>query len=145
MSLLKQTLEALATLGDHKTFPDILLNRFDHQLALVCHFVEMKKVAESEHDLQTPEIQALVQQYKDNLRVLLQRAVDELAHEHDRISKADTARIRRELLKAVHDSNKPHHLGTVAELAAKYGVSKSEIRRRKRDGTLNELIEGAQQ
>jgi uncharacterized small protein (DUF1192 family) len=35
--------------------------------------------------------------------------------------------------------NQPHELGTVNELAQRYGVSKSEIRRRKADNTLHEL------
>jgi hypothetical protein len=32
-------------------------------------------------------------------------------------------------------------MGTVAEIAAKYGISKSEVRRRKADGTLHQLKE----
>lgn len=37
------------------------------------------------------------------------------------------------------DMNKPAPEGTVKELAARYGVSLSEIRRRKQEGTLHEL------
>lgn len=36
--------------------------------------------------------------------------------------------------------NQPHAAGTVAEIAAKYGLSKSEVRRMKREGTLDAAL-----
>lgn len=38
--------------------------------------------------------------------------------------------------------NKPSEHGTVAEIAARYGISKSEVRKRRAAGTLDELING---
>lgn len=43
----------------------------------------------------------------------------------------------RESLKA---SNRPHAAGTVSEIAAQLGISKSEVRRRKAAGTLDEFF-----
>lgn len=40
---------------------------------------------------------------------------------------------KKEAIKKVSDSNKPHEEGSVSEIAQKYGLSKSEVRRRKRD------------
>lgn len=36
--------------------------------------------------------------------------------------------------------NQPHAAGTVAEIAAKYGLSKSEVRKMKREGTLDAAL-----
>ena len=59
----------------------------------------------------------------------------------ERIFTAAAAEQRREILAELKTHNLPHPEGTVAELAVKYGVSKSEIRRQKAAGTLAEFLE----
>ena len=47
---------------------------------------------------------------------------------------------KRDLVAKHKEAQKPHSLGTVAEIAARYNISKSEVRRRKADGTLEDHL-----
>lgn len=49
--------------------------------------------------------------------------------------------VTKEVIDGIKASHKPAPEGTVAELSQKYGVSKSEVRRLKREGRLQDLIE----
>jgi DNA invertase Pin-like site-specific DNA recombinase len=42
-------------------------------------------------------------------------------------------------LATLRKTNQPHEMGTVSEIAIKYGISKSEVRRMKANGTLESL------
>jgi hypothetical protein len=70
--------------------------------------------------------------FKHQLQILMDYAFKE-DHQERKAAKA----VVLEELKA---NQQPHELGTVAEISAKYGISKSEVRRRKADGTLHELV-----
>lgn len=76
-----------------------------------------------------------------NLKDRIRDCIHHILHEADRQDRVNRelalARLKAELCQ----SNKPHEMGTVAEIAAKYNISKSEVRRRKAEGTLNELIQ----
>lgn len=54
----------------------------------------------------------------------------------DKLAQQETAQQRRTLTHNVQVTNSPHQAGTVSELAEKLGVSKSEVRRLKREGRL---------
>lgn len=53
---------------------------------------------------------------------------------------AEAKNYRKELLDELKASQRPHAAGTVSELATKLGVSKSEVRRMKTEGTLEEAL-----
>lgn len=73
---------------------------------------------------------------KSNLRFFVQRIFELAEHDEELQRQTELARVRQEL----KQSSRPHEMGTVAEIAAKFGISKSEVRRRKAEGTLSELF-----
>lgn len=62
----------------------------------------------------------------------------------DEVNRRSNSSVNLQLMAKTHakivDGSKPHVLGTVNELAEKYGVSKSEIRRHKAAGTLEQFV-----
>jgi hypothetical protein len=83
-----------------------------------------------------PKITLHVERLKSLVRGFVQGVFDAAAREDERERMAKMENLRAELAQ----SNKPHVLGTVAEIAAKFNISKSEVRRRKAEGTLEELL-----
>lgn len=81
-----------------------------------------------------------VNYFVEQLKMLLRRRIEiifqQAEHQEKMQRQADFERLRVEL----RQSNKPSEYGTVAEIAAKLGISKSEVRRRKAEGTLDELF-----
>lgn len=76
---------------------------------------------------------------KDFMRLRIQRIIDSAAQEEIRREASARRQQFNTLQVKLRTSNKPHPMGTVDELAKRFNVSKSEIRRRKAAGTLNEL------
>lgn len=72
----------------------------------------------------------------DLVKYRLQQEVDALAEQVEEAHVADQKT-------ATDLRNQPHASGTTAELATKLGVSKSEVRRMKRDGTLDAALANA--
>lgn len=76
-----------------------------------------------------PEILDRLENTKDRIRSIFQKMIDDgIKAEYQCV------------IDAMKNTNKPHPQGTVAELATRFGVSKSEIRRMKSDGTLDQFI-----
>jgi len=73
---------------------------------------------------------------KERIRSDLQFIFRMAEQEEVMAQKQKFEKIRQEL----RQSNKPHEMGTVDEIAAKFKISKSEVRRRKAAGTLHELL-----
>lgn len=85
------------------------------------------------HDIDTA---AMVGRLKNMLRQFVRGIFD--AAERDLIRQQQLK--HSQVLADLKKTSQPHEQGTVAEIAARYGISKSEVRRRRADGTLNELI-----
>jgi len=81
-------------------------------------------------------LQTLVE-LKDSYRKALQTAIDEAWKDKDTQGKVSA----EEAVDKFMGNNEPHILGTVTELAEKYGISKSNIRRLKREGQLEAFID----
>lgn len=81
-------------------------------------------------------ILGMVESIKHHLRRRVQGIFDAAARQEEMERAAKFERTRQELLQA----NKPHERGTVAEMAAKLGISKNEVRRHKAEGTLEALF-----
>lgn len=75
-----------------------------------------------------------------NFKDFLRDAVQAVLREAERQDQLERQATKKKVLQELAESNRPHVMGTVAEIATKYGVSKSEVRRRKADGTLDELL-----
>lgn len=52
----------------------------------------------------------------------------------------EMAELKKKAKEAMDKQHKPSEFGTVTELMAKLGLSKSEVRRRKADGTIEQLL-----
>jgi hypothetical protein len=77
--------------------------------------------------------EGMAAQLKEHYRSTLQDAINQ---EADKMTK----QTQEEACEKFMGNQEPHALGTVAELALKYDVSKTTIRKHKRDGTLEAFI-----
>lgn len=113
----------------------VLMGRHDQLLLATFFFRDTRRYA-TEEDLKSPVATVPLDRLKSLIRAFIQGVFDAE-------SAAEEERKRQALQKLVNEQrahNQPHPEGTVDQLAAKYGVSKSEIRRRKAAGTLGELL-----
>lgn len=129
-----RVLLGLAVFGDRsaETLARILVGTHDEDILCAMHFVRTNSVPEALAMVRNEQNLADLERFKDGLRqgiaeiFVAAKALDHVA-----------------LLEELRSHNQPHELGTVAEIAARFGISKSEVRRRKQDGTLNELTQRA--
>jgi len=132
MSLAAKTMMGYSLMGG-QTIQDrlnIISNQFDLELKCAIYHTVFRQVVDKIEDLENPEVLSGLNKLKDAVRAAINSVIDEL--------ETNSLEGLRAQLK---ESNKPHELGTVAEIAARYGISKSEVRRRKANGTLLELSE----
>ena len=100
----------------------LLIGEYDHELT---HAFAYKS------DMETGIKQ--LAELKDAFRKTLQMAINQEAERSQR-------RAAYEACEKFMGNQEPHALGTTAELAEKYSVSKKQIRKMKQDGTLEEFI-----
>lgn len=86
------------------------------------------------------DLQLMAPRYEQTKEVLRQAVVDLFKAEPEQDHAMSAVR-KAEVLQELKSHNQPSEFGTVAEISAKYGISKSEVRRRKAEGTLHELIQ----
>lgn len=127
--------------GNTMAIAEILVGTDDEKML---NGLRKKREMDVESGRYDPDEQYVVedhlQRMKDYLRLLVQRAInDEIKAEKD-VERFRKGQRHKELIEQMKAATQPHPMGTVAELAQKLGVSKSEIRRRKTDNTLGELI-----
>lgn len=106
----------------------LLVGNFDHQIKAALYFSLTRKTPDDDAEMETEQVIRGVARLKDVARLNVTRWVEAAGA-------IDHARLVEQLKK----TNQPHEMGTVAEIAAKYSISKSEVRRRKADGTLDQL------
>jgi Fic family protein len=145
-----KALQGLAVIGtsDFEIVPFILLGHYDHVLKCAAWSTKNTTPPATEADLDTPEIVELVERIKQSFRKVVEDLFrgaaldDEQQARQERRERQNKARQELVALQnSMKATNKPHEMGTVAEIAEKYGISKSEVRRRKAEGTLHELTE----
>lgn len=126
--------------GSHRDVAEamvsIITGQVDYQLRCASLFQSTGKIQVEEHELTSPEIDMLVGRIKDHMKSILNGIFDGAAREEQRVRQQALESLQLRL----RDSNRPSEHGTVAEIAARLGISKSEVRRRKADGTLDQLI-----
>lgn len=120
--------------GDARAIAQILCHQWDTELKVIVFHRLFDRPPETEGDLDHPQVSFGLERLKHVVSTPLMRALEEAA-EREALAK-DAERLARH--KAM---NEPHELGTVAEIAAKLGISKSEVRRHKANGTLNTLFD----
>lgn len=130
--------------GDPFSISSILCGSEDRRLSMMTFYRETVGYAKSEEDLKNSVVVEKVENIKRVFRSLIQGAIDaeerQEKNQKDREAEAKAKIDFENLAARLRQSNKPHPMGTVDELAKKFGVSKSEVRRRKSDGTLGELL-----
>ena len=128
----KKAMVGLSVMGGRSIESIALIVAGNYDLEIKCAFFQtyFHKSAESLEALEVKEVLGPLERLKDHYRRGIQEIFEEAA-------KQDKA----ELLEQLKETNKPHEMGTVSEIAAKYGISKSEVRRRKADGSLHELTD----
>jgi len=143
----------LAKLLTDPTFIGFFLSttrsRVQEIVAYASYFMEHRRLAESEAD--KTEMWELFNRMQDNYRVRLKEAITQFEIDQDpTVQRWRTIRQEEERRREVTRQwevehgrvSKPHEQGTVKELAAKLGLSISEVRRLKRDEPkkLDELL-----
>ncbi len=111
----------------------------DYLLRCALHLTEFKKVAETENEIFNEEMDSLLEQLKNHVKIAFQNAINQeekrLINESKREEKEKSVKV----MNSFKSMSKPAPEGTVAELAARYNKSLSEIRKLKRDGLLHTL------
>ena len=128
-----------------QNWPDYAMSFFttdsdqDYLLRCALHLTEFKKVAETENEIFNEEIDSLLEQLKNHVKIAFQNAINQeekrLINESKREEKEKSVKV----MNSFKSMSKPAPEGTVAELAARYNKSLSEIRKLKRDGLLHTL------
>ena len=109
-----------------KQAPFLLTGHFDEDLKSVFYFQIFRKIPEDATELNDQQVLFLVDNLKDRVRKTIQQMID-------KAFQTDVLTTQSSLL------HKTSALGTTAEIAAKYNISKSEVRRRRANGTLDSL------
>lgn len=119
----------------------ILTDRNKREIMATCFYQSNHRMPNDDEDFMAD---AMAIEAYERLKLFTRNVVQNIFDEADRQDRAEAVQNQRRAMEALQirlrTSNTPHPEGTVAELAARFNVSKSEIRRRKADGTLNELL-----
>lgn len=114
--------------GDADSIVIILLGTHDFEIALAFAQTYAKVTGQPADPLSHEVVTALANLKHTFRKMLFEELEQEKKKNHE------------ELVRQLRNSNKPHPLGTVSQIAEKFNISKSEVRRRKADGTLGELF-----
>jgi len=111
----------------------------DYLLRCALHLTEFKKVAETENEIFNEEMDSLLEQLKNHVKIAFQNAINQEEKRWINESKREEKEKSVKVMNSFKSMSKPAPEGTVAELAARYNKSLSEIRKLKRDGLLHTL------
>ena len=115
----------------------LLTGEYDRYIKAVGLHQLTGNIFEKDEELEVPEVLNYVERIKQMVRNMIQNMFVQEAEDFKQQQKHELGALKKKL----SESNKPHSQGTVAELATKLGVSKSEVRRMKTDGTLEKALE----
>jgi DNA invertase Pin-like site-specific DNA recombinase len=90
----------------------------------------------------TKELPSEIAQATANIhaQASLTRLKDLIRNDIQKVMEQGAAEDRQNLVLKLKETNKPHPMGTVNEIAAKLNISKSEVRRLKANGTLDSML-----
>jgi len=142
MSTLKDIFVGLAIFGDTINLKDpttatmVLVGHHDDVLLKTFFWVANKREPKEEEYKTDEHSVRMLKSAKDRIRDDIQYVIRMAELEEQQAKAKEFETLKRTL----RNSNKPHELGTVAEISARYGISKSEVRRRKAEGNLGEWL-----
>lgn len=136
LSYMGKAMTGAAILGnlDIETMTGISVGAYDHEFKCLVHVREFGTPT-CDEDLEKPEVTVMLNRIKDFCRSRIQELFRLAEMRDEQIQQQNY----NEAAKNFREMSKPSELGTVAELATKYGKSKSEIRRLKAQNLLHTL------
>lgn len=151
----KEIMIAYSMMGQASSSPlvakDLASGLYDYELALISYrtlkgflpadmsFIEEKEVLEG-----VERLRATLKVMEKNIVNEINKKVNKLFREEDNREEDNFYDPRKKLYKCgktYQETNKPSDIGTVAEIAEKYSLSKKKVRELKREGKLEEYIE----
>lgn len=141
-----ETMVALSMLGrvldSPALWPGFLIGAMDEELLPAFAHV-IKDMPSLEGETQEQHARRLLEDNKAILRMQLQASFSRLGEDLEREAENNKRQEQARILKSMQQLNKPAPEGTVKELAARYGVSISVVRKYKAEGRLCELAQDA--
>jgi len=114
----------------------VLMDKYDKELKYFLYWRETKKYPQTEEEVNTSATLEALERIKGFIRHGIQEAIQ---HEI-RLTEYGKKHVFNQMLAEMKDSSKPHPLGSVAQLAERFNISKSEVRRMRTAGTLSNFI-----
>ena len=140
MSYASKVLTGLAAISatEIETITLVTCGHFDEQIKFA--LVNARRGASSfdeptAEELNDQMVLLGLERIKNHHRAVIQEIFRMAERHHEQVAEAE----RQKLLDQMRANQKPHEMGTVAEIATKYNISKSEVRRMKQAGTLETL------
>lgn len=115
----------------------LLSGEYDRYIKAIGLHQTTGKIFEKDEELETPEVLKYVERIKQMVRNMIQGLFQQEAENFKNQQKQAMEVLKQKL----SQSNKPHEQGTVAEIAQKLGISKSQVRRFKAEGKLDRELE----
>ena len=108
---------------------DILSGKVDVELACLAFNSQIGRIPKTDADLKAPAALEQVSTIKKALRKEMQALADLVAEEY-----------RKQTMEKFKKTNRPSEFGTINDISVRYKISKSEVRRLKQEGKLEEFI-----
>lgn len=114
-----------------EVWPFILSGHYDKELKAAFHI--RTRGVDVELNLEDEGLNAHLNVFKRQIRNAVQGIIDAAVREEA----ANAVKLRQQIMNNLHS---PSEFGTIAELVEKTGLSKSQIRKMKREGTLEQYL-----
>lgn len=113
----------------------ILLGHYDRELS---YFLNWRKTGQ----YGTSEVEVIKNAAEELERVkgYIRFQINGIIRDAEHADQVNRERAFKSMIADMKDSSKPHPLGTVAQLATRFNISKSEVRRMRTAGTLDQFI-----
>ncbi len=135
-------IDSIFHLRNIEELPELLLGNLDVKIKSAFFFKEHCRKASSLEELNSCTAS---QQSLDNLKQMvrghLQIAANQAARREERNEFYRKQEAKKTAARSFKAQHKASDLGTVSEIAGKYGLSKKKVRELKRDGKLEEYIQ----
>jgi hypothetical protein len=148
MSGARDCLKSMMLMGDMMTnvnlWPDTMLGKLDMDLLPGMFFhVHGRNPVNDEEMLADEMANRVLNNLKLYIRNTVQGVVNEEARRLEREQRLEAERIAKQIKERFRAMSKPAPAGTVRELAEKFGVSISQVRKLKAENRLHELTQPA--
>lgn len=126
---------------------DLASGLYDYELALISYRTLKGFLPADMSFIEEKEVLEGVERLRASLKVMEKNLVNEINKKVNKLFRGEGGfSDPREKLykcgKTYQEANKPSDIGTVAEIAEKYSLSKKKVRELKREGKLEEYIKG---